>query len=217
MKRCFDIVLSFAGLLLLGPLMLLCAILVKLTSKGPVLFCQTRVGRDFRKFTIFKFRTMAERNFESGAQVTVDGDSRITPVGWFLRKTKLDETPQLWNVLTGSMSFVGPRPEVEKYVEMFSDEYRTLLQVPPGITGVASIAFRHEERILASRPDPQQAYVDEVLPAKIRLEKGYVRRSSVWLDLRLIFLTFAVVLGYPSPFATGLESIDGDGRAVRDP
>ena len=110
------------------------------------------------------------------------------------------------------MSFVGPRPEVEKYVEMFADDYRTLLQVSPGITGVASIAFRNEERILARRKDPQSAYVEEILPAKIRLEKDYVSRASIWLDLQLIFLTLAVVLGYRSPFPTGLESTDGVDR-----
>jgi lipopolysaccharide/colanic/teichoic acid biosynthesis glycosyltransferase len=170
-------------------LLLLVGIMVKLSSSGPVLFRQERVGRGFRRFKILKFRTMVSNAPKLGGQLTAGKDPRITPIGHVLRKTKLDELPQLVNVLKGDMSFVGPRPEVPRFVEMFRKDYEELLTVRPGITDPASIRYRHESDILGRSPDPETAYVEEVLPEKIALAKEYVSRSSLLFDLRLIFAT----------------------------
>lgn len=189
MKRLFDFTVALLGLILLSPLLLLIALLIKLTSRGPVLFRQERVGRSFRRFHICKFRTMVLDAERLGGQLTAGRDRRITTVGRFLRKTKLDELPQLVNVLKGEMSFVGPRPEVPKYVEMFRDEYVELLKVRPGITDLASLAYRHESDLLGAASDPETLYVREILPDKIRLGREYLRRRSLSLDLWLIFRT----------------------------
>jgi len=188
-KRAFDIVVSLFGLIVLSPFFIPCAILVKLTSAGPVFFRQERIGRHFRPFQIMKFRTMVQNAPKLGGQLTAGRDPRITTVGHILRKTKLDELPQLINVLVGDMSFVGPRPEVRKYVEKFHADYEELLRVRPGITDLASLKYRHESEILGQFPDPEQAYVDVVLPDKIALGKEYIRRSSLLFDLKLIMMT----------------------------
>ena len=151
---------------MLSPLLLLIALSIKLTSPGPVLFCQERVGREFHNFLIYKFRTMVPDAEKMGGQLTAGRDPRITTVGHFLRKTKLDEFPQLLNVLKGEMSFVGPRPEVPKYVEMFRDDYSELLKVRPGITDLASLEYRHESELLGKATDPESLYVQEILPEK---------------------------------------------------
>ena len=195
MKRLFDIALALFGIAVFLIPMIACAILVKLTSKGPVIFSQERMGLNFKPFRIFKFRSMVVDAPNLGAQVTVDRDPRITGIGRIMRKTKLDELPQLFNVLLGDMSFVGPRPEVQKYVDLFHDDYKILLSVRPGITGLDSIAFRHEEDILAKASDPQAAYINEVAPAKIELAKQYVSKASVPFDIKLIWLTIVSVLG----------------------
>ena len=153
-KRLFDIVLSLVGIFLFLIPMMVCAVMVKLTSKGSIIFSQERMGLGFKPFRILKFRSMVDDASSLGAQVTIDRDPRITGVGRLMRKTKLDELPQLFNVLIGDMSFVGPRPEVKKYVDMFHEDYETLLSVRPGITGLDSIAYRHEEDILAKAADP---------------------------------------------------------------
>lgn len=199
MKRLFDIGFSIFGILVSSPVMIVCGLLVKFTSSGPVLFRQIRMGRNFKPFNTLKFRTMYVESEKqgAGALVTVDGDSRITPVGRILRKTKLDEFPQLFNVLMGDMSFVGPRPEVQKFVEMFSEDYKTLLSVRPGITGLASIEFRHEEEILAAADNPGEEYVNKVLPEKIKLGKKYVEHASVWLDIKLIIKTLLSIVSAP--------------------
>lgn len=189
MKRLFDFSVALFGLLVLAPLLLLIGLLIKLTSRGPVLFCQQRVGRDFRTFSIYKFRTMVADAEKLGGQLTAGRDPRITAVGGFLRKTKLDELPQLLNVLKGDMSFVGPRPEVPKYVEMFHDQYKKLLQVRPGITDLASLEYRHESELLGQSSDPEATYVNEILPEKIRLAGEYIERQSMGLDLWLIVRT----------------------------
>ena len=189
MKRTFDIVVSFAGLVLLSPLFVVVAALIKATSAGPVFFRQQRVGRGFQPFEILKFRTMVVNAEQLGGQLTCRHDPRVTPVGRLLRKTKIDELPQLINVLKGEMSFVGPRPEVPKYVEMFRADFEELLKVRPGITDFASLKYRHESEILGQADDPEQKYLSEVLPDKIALAKQYVARSSLWLDLRLIVKT----------------------------
>lgn len=189
MKRLFDITMATVGLIIFAPLMLLIAVIIKLSSAGPILFRQTRVGRDFRPFEIYKFRSMVQDAPSKGAQITFGKDPRITPIGHLLRATKLDELPQLMNVLKGEMSFVGPRPEVPRYVEMFRDDFAQILRVRPGITDPASIRFRDEAAILGAAEDPEREYVENVLPAKIEIAKSYVQQSSLMFDIALIVKT----------------------------
>jgi lipopolysaccharide/colanic/teichoic acid biosynthesis glycosyltransferase len=193
LKRMFDIVAALFGLLLLAPLLLFLMVLVRITSRGPALFCQQRVGKNFRPFTIYKLRTMVPEAPQQGLAITAGRDPRITWIGNILRKTKLDEFPQLWNVLRGDMSFVGPRPEVQKYVEMFRDEYAVILKLRPGITDLASIEFSDESAMLGRAADPEREYIEHILPRKMALAKDYVQRSSVWLDLVIIFRTLAKI------------------------
>ena len=193
MKRLIDVFVSSLGIVLLTPLWIVTASLVKLTSRGPVFFRQERIGRGFRPFRIYKFRSMVQDAPKQGSQVTFGADPRITTVGRFLRVTKIDEVPQLFNVLLGDMSLVGPRPEVRKYVEMFRDDYAEVLRVRPGITDPASIKYRHEAEILGRAVDPEKEYVERVLPEKIRLGKEYVKDSSLWLDFLTILRTLHVV------------------------
>jgi lipopolysaccharide/colanic/teichoic acid biosynthesis glycosyltransferase len=189
MKRAFDIIVSFLGLLVLCPLLLVVAIAIKLDSPGPIFFRQERIGRGFRVFSIFKFRTMMQGSTAEGQPITVGDDPRITRVGWFLRKTKIDELPQLINVLRGEMTFVGPRPEVPQYVKLFRQDYEEILKVRPGITDLASIKYRDEAAILGQSQNPEQEYVSHVLPEKIELAKEYIKHSSLLFDLRLIVRT----------------------------
>lgn len=190
-KRLFDIFFSAIGLLGLLPLFLIVAIWVKIDSNGPVFFRQVRVGRFGRTFRIFKFRTMCLGAEERGRQITVGKDPRITTSGAFLRRHKLDELPQLLNVLLGDMSLVGPRPEVPRYVDMYPRQVRDLiLSVPPGITDFASIEYKDENSILGAAEDPERAYVQEVMPAKLIYYEKYVRERSIWLDVKLVFATF---------------------------
>lgn len=165
------------------------SVLIRLTSEGPVFFQQERVGRGFRRFKIMKFRTMVVDAEKHGMQITAGRDPRITAVGHILRKTKLDELPQLINVLRGDMSFVGPRPEVPKYVEMFRKDYEELLKVRPGITDLASLKYRHESELLGQSDDPEKTYTQQILPDKIELAKEYIERSSLLFDLNLILRT----------------------------
>jgi len=188
-KRGFDFTLAFLGLAALSPVLLVVAVLIKLTSPGPAFFFQERIGRGFRPFRIIKFRTMVPEALKSGGPLTAGKDPRVTPIGRVLRRLKLDELPQLINVLKGDMSFVGPRPEVPRYVEMFRRDYEDLLTVRPGITDLASLKFRHESEILGRSEEPEKAYIQEVLPEKIALAKEYIRRASLWFDLTLIFKT----------------------------
>lgn len=197
-KRFFDVVFSMLGLLLLAPLLAAAACLVRLTSPGPVLFRQERIGRGFRPFTIYKFRTMVADAPRRGAAITCGDDPRITPVGRFLRKTKIDELPQLFNVLRGDMSFVGPRPEVRCFVDLFPDDYREILSVRPGITDIASITYCDEATMLGQVADPQAEYIRVILPHKISLAKEYRRRSSLLFDLGLILQTLVAVVR-PAP------------------
>ncbi|MET0334218.1 MAG: sugar transferase [Rhizobacter sp.] len=191
-KRLFDIVLSAAGLLLLSPLLLAIAVWVKLDSPGPVFFRQERIGRHGVPFRIHKFRTMLHGG--QGAQITVGADRRITRAGAFLRRTKLDELPQLIDVLQGAMSLVGPRPEVPRYVAMYPVELRNkVLSVRPGITDVASLEYRNESECLAQAADPEHEYVHVVMPAKLALAARYVDQASLAFDLRLILRTFKLV------------------------
>ncbi|HDZ42115.1 MAG TPA: sugar transferase [Bacteroidetes bacterium] len=186
-KRLFDIIASIFGLLLLSPLLIVIALMIKISMPGPVLFCQNRTGRYGKPFTIYKFRTMIVNH--GGSTVSVKGENRITPLGSRLRKYKLDELPELWNVLTGDMSLVGPRPDVPEYYETLSGEEKKILELRPGITGPASIKYSNEEEILESVADPKK-YNDEILwPDKVRINLEYYRNRSFWGDIALIFKT----------------------------
>ena len=189
MKRALDLLLSTVGLLCAMPVLIVAALAIKLDSRGPVFFRQQRIGRNFRPFLIYKFRTMVPDARARGAQITAGADPRITRVGHFIRKWKLDELPQLLNVLKGDMSLVGPRPEVPKYVELFRHDYRELLSVRPGITDLASVKYRDESQLLGKSTDPERTYVEIILPEKISLGKQYIARSSFWYDLKLMWQT----------------------------
>jgi lipopolysaccharide/colanic/teichoic acid biosynthesis glycosyltransferase len=193
-KRLVDVVASAAGLLLLSPFLLLTALLIRLTSPGPALFRQQRIGRRFQPFSIYKFRTMVQDAPAKGPALTVGADPRITGIGRFLRKAKLDELPQLLNVLRGDMSLVGPRPEVPRYVEMYRDDYAEILAVRPGITDIASLEFRNESELLAAAEDPELEYCQRILPIKIQLAREYLRRSSLLFDLQLIARTVLALI-----------------------
>ncbi len=189
MKRLFDIFFSFLGLLVLAPLFVVVAILVKIDSTGPVFFRHTRMGREFKPFHVYKFRTMVNGAERMGASVTAGSDKRITRLGGLLRKTKIDELPQLLNVLTGEMSLVGPRPEVKEYVELYAPEYRRLLSVRPGITDPASLRYAEEEGVLARSPNWEEEYRKRILPDKIKLSLAYVENHSLVTDISLILKT----------------------------
>lgn len=194
MKRIFDIIASSLGLLLLSPLFLVLAIWIKLDSKGPVFYRQVRVGKDNKDFRIFKFRSMRVGS-DKGSLVTVGGrDPRITRSGYFIRKFKLDEFPQLINVLIGDMSLVGPRPEVRHYVDYWTPEQMHVLDVRPGITDPASVKFRNENELLGQAEDPEKYYIEVVMQEKIKLYLEYVNNHSFWGDVKLIFQTFKVII-----------------------
>lgn len=193
-KRLLDLFSSFLGIIVLSPVLLLVSLLVKLGDGGAVIYRQRRIGRDFEPFEIYKFRTMSSGADSDGNTCTVKGDSRITKVGNILRKTKLDELPQLFNVLKGDMSLVGPRPEVARYVDLFRKDYELVLTVRPGITDYAAIEYRNEEEVLGQLAGVQystvhDAYVAVVLPAKIALYKRYLTDLSFGADLKIISAT----------------------------
>lgn len=190
MKRLFDIFASGLGLLFLSPLFLVLAIWIKLDSPGPVFYRQVRVGRHNKDFRIYKFRSMKVGADKQGL-ITVGGhDPRITRSGYFIRKYKLDEFPQLINVFVGDMSLVGPRPEVRKYVDMYTPEQMHVLDVRPGVTSLASIRYRNENELLDKAEDPDQFYIDVVMQDKLTIDLEYVRNASFWYDIKLIFQTF---------------------------
>ena len=193
LKRIFDITLSLFGLIILLPFMLIIAILIKLDSKGPVFFKQIRVTKNGREFKIFKYRTMRVGS-DKYSQITVGKDNRITKIGSFLRKYKLDEIPQLINVFIGDMSLVGPRPEVPKYVAFYTDEQKEILKVRAGITDYASIEFSDENDLLASEEDPEKAYIEKIMPKKIELNKKYILEISILTDIKIILLTIKKIL-----------------------
>jgi lipopolysaccharide/colanic/teichoic acid biosynthesis glycosyltransferase len=188
-KRTFDLVTALLGLVLLSPLLLLVALLIKMDSKGPIFFRQERMGKGFHPFRIYKFRTMVHDAPRRGGPITFGADPRITRLGRVLRRSKIDELPQLINVLRGEMSFVGPRPEVRPYVELFRDDYKEILQVLPGITDLASVQYRDEGEVLGRFADPEAAYVGHILPEKINLAKAYIRQSSLFFDITLLLKT----------------------------
>ena len=194
LKRMMDIVVSGCALAVLWPVLLLIAIAIKIDDPGPVFYRQVRVGRGGKTFRIYKFRTMVVDADKKGLAITVGRDNRITRMGAFLRKTKLDELAQLINVFTGEMSFVGPRPEVPKYVDMYTPYQRQVLLVRPGITDYASIAYRNENDLLAGADDPEKMYIEKIMPDKIELNMKYLREISPLADIRLILSTIVAVI-----------------------
>ncbi len=194
MKRLFDILASGLGLIVLSPLFLILAIWIKLDSKGPVFYRQVRVGRNNKEFRIYKFRSMRVGS-DKGSLVTIGGhDPRITSSGYFIRKYKFDELPQLINVFIGNMSLVGPRPEVRHYVDYWTSEQMHVLDVRPGITDPASIKFRNENELMEQAEDPEDYYINVIMQEKIKLYLEYVNNHSLFKDIALIFKTFIVII-----------------------
>lgn len=188
LKSTFDRIASFIGLLFIWPILLLCAVLIcKNMPGGPVIFKQSRVGKGGKLFTMYKFRTMNVEH--SGSSISVAGESRITPFGAKLRKYKLDELPELWNVLIGDMSFVGPRPDVPGYADKLIGEDRRILQLKPGITGPASLKYRNEEELLAHQEDPVKYNNEVIFPDKVRINLNYLNHWGFWLDIKIIVYT----------------------------
>lgn len=192
-KRCFDIFASFIGLLLLSPFFIIISIVIILDSRGGVFYKQVRVGKNNVDFKLFKFRSMSTGSDKKGLLTVGGRDSRITRSGYFIRKYKLDELPQLLNVLFGDMSLVGPRPEVRKYVDMYNAEQMKVLSVKPGITDYASIEYSNENELLAKSSEPEKTYIDEIMPAKLLLNQKYIAEQGLLTDLKIIFKTIAKI------------------------
>ena len=193
-KRLFDICASAFGILILTIPFIIVSIAIKIESKGPVIFKQERVGLNGKHFKIWKFRSMVVNAESKGLQITSKEDSRVTKVGKIIRKLKIDELAQLFNVLFGQMSFVGPRPEVPKYVEMYTEEQRNVLSVKPGITDLASIEYCDENNLLDSSEDPEKTYIEEIMPKKLALNIEYIEKAGFFYDIGLIFKTFVRIL-----------------------
>ncbi|HAT4179790.1 sugar transferase [Clostridium perfringens] len=194
-KRTFDLFFSLIGIIITIPILILVSIMIKLTSKGPIIFKQERVGKNKKIFYIYKLRTMTDCDDRaSDRQVTVINDQRITRIGRILRKYKIDELPQLYNVLKGDMSFVGPRPEVKKYVKFYEEEYDEILKIKPGITDLASIEYIDENTIISKYSDPEKIYIEEVLPKKLMLNKRYIEEMSIKNDILLILKTIKKII-----------------------
>jgi lipopolysaccharide/colanic/teichoic acid biosynthesis glycosyltransferase len=193
MIRFFDILLSGLGLILLSPVFLVIYVIIRSSSRGPGFYSQKRVGKNGMPFRLYKFRTM-RRGSDRGHLITVGGkDTRITKAGYYIRKYKLDELPQLWNVFIGEMSLVGPRPEVEKYVRLYTPSQRVVLSVSPGITDYASIEFSNENELLGKSDNPERMYVEEILPKKIQYNLRYINNRTLKEYFKIIFLTFAKI------------------------
>ena len=188
-KRVFDIIASLCGIIITGVFLVIISLVIKFTSKGPIFFKQSRVGKDGMLFQILKFRTMVVNAESLGKQITIGNDNRITKVGHFLRKYKIDELPQLFNVFIGDMSLVGPRPEVPKYVELYTDEQRRVLVVKPGITDLASIRYRNENELLGKADNPEELYINIIMPDKLKLNLQYIDKSNIFLDVYIIVKT----------------------------
>ena len=199
MKRLFDVTSSGIALLLLAPLLATTGVLIALESRGGMLYRQQRIGRNGQPFTILKFRSMSVGSDRSGLLTVGDNDQRITRMGRILRKTKLDELPQLWNVLRGEMSIVGPRPEVSRYVDLYNDHQRQVLTVRPGLTDLASLAYIDENELLAASEEPEQTYIQEVMPRKLELSLSYIQQRSLLLDVKIILLTIGRIVGFGKP------------------
>ena len=189
-KRGIDILFSLIGLICLFPFFIFISFFIFITSKGGVFFVQLRVGKNNKDFKLYKFRTMVLNSDNKGLLTVGNNDKRITKLGYYLRKNKLDELPQLINVLNGTMSLVGPRPEVRKYVNLYNSEQKSILDVKPGITDLASIMYYNENEILANSVNPEQTYINEIMPIKLELNKQYINEMSLLTDLKIIFKTF---------------------------
>ncbi len=193
MKRLFDIIFSFLGIVFLSPIFFLITVLMLVTSQGPVIYKQVRVGRNNKIFKILKFRTMYVNADKLGLLSVGDRDPRITRIGYYLRKLKLDELPQLGNVLIGEMSFVGPRPEVKKYVDLYNQEQMQVLNVRPGITDLASIEFHNENELLSYQEDPEAYYINYIMPKKLQINSEYLKERTLIKDVGVIVKTFLVI------------------------
>ena len=193
MKRLFDIVVSATVLAFLALPFVVIALSIKLTSKGPVFYRQQRIGRGGQPFWLYKFRTMSI--LRVGSLITVGEDPRITPVGRVLRRWKLDELPQLWNILRGEMSFVGPRPEVERFVRYYTPEQRRLLEQTPGLAGLSQLVYPHEANILRGYPNPEEVYLQQLMPRKLAIDLQYERSRTFWSDMRLLAEIGLLILG----------------------
>ena len=194
MKRIFDIVTSGLGLIILSPLFLFLALWIRYDSRGPVFYRQVRVGRNNKDFRLYKFRSMRSGADRQGL-ITIGGrDPRVTRAGYYIRKYKLDELPQLINVFVGDMSIVGPRPEVRRYVDLYTPEQMQVLTVRPGITDMASIRYRNENELLEQAEDPEKYYREVVMPDKLKINREYIERASFWFDIRLIFCTLQAII-----------------------
>ncbi len=194
LKRSFDFIFSIIGLLLLFPFLLLIAICIKLDSKGPILFIQNRVGLNNQDFNIFKFRTMHVKSENKGLLTLGNRDYRVTNIGYFLRRYKIDEFPQLINILKGDMSFVGPRPELRYYVNFYNDDDLKIFIVRPGITGLASLEYRNEVELLEAAKSPEEYYISTIIPDKLRYNKMYIKKQTFFLDIKLIISTIIKVI-----------------------
>ena len=188
-KRIFDIICSSLGLIVLSPMLIIVTILIKKGSDGPVFFKQIRVGENEKEFLILKFRTMVVDAEKLGKQITIGNDSRITKIGALLRKYKLDELPQLINVFKGEMSLVGPRPEVPRYVKLYTEEQRKVLKIKPGITDLASLRYKDENDLLGDKQDPEAFYINTVMPDKLSLNLEYMKKNNVIFDIYIIIKT----------------------------
>lgn len=191
LKRVFDILASLAGIIILSPFFLIICLLMIVSCGFPVFYLQTRVGLKGRDFKLFKFRTMHKDSDKKGLLTVGGRDPRVTAIGYYLRKYKLDELPQLFNVLLGTMSLVGPRPEVRKYVDMYTKEQQQVLSVKPGITDFASLEYINENELLAQSANPEQTYIQEIMPAKLALNMKYIQQQGLGVDLKIIFNTIA--------------------------
>lgn len=194
MKRVFDVIVSFCVLIVFFPIGLILALFISIESRGGVFYFQQRIGFKGNPFSLFKFRTMTKNADKSGKLTVGMKDARITRTGYFIRKYKLDEFPQFINVLIGQMSIVGPRPEVKEYVDLYNDEQRKILNVKPGITDYASIEYFNENELLGNSTDPQKTYIEEVMPAKLALNKKYVDNASLSTDIKIMWLTFLKIV-----------------------
>ena len=193
-KRVFDFLFSVIGLVAITPVMLILAFIITIDSKGGVFYKQVRIGKNQKPFSLYKFRSMRTDADKKGLLTVGNNDSRITKIGYYLRKYKLDELPQLINVLFGNMSFVGPRPEVEKYVKLYNQEQLMVFNVKPGITDWASIKYVNENEILAKSSQPEKTYIEEIMPAKLKLNLEYVKHNNVFVDIKIILLTIKAIV-----------------------
>ena len=213
-KRLFDLAVASAGLVLLTPVFLIIGVLIKLDTPGPVFYLGDRIGKDGRPFKMFKFRTMVVHADQMGSALTHGGDPRVTHMGQILRKWKLDEVPQLINILRGEMSLVGPRPEAQVYVAYYTPEQRQVLTVKPGMTGLTQIRYRHEETLLSQCTNREEEYIRTIMPQKLALDLEYIENRSFLSDLDLIVQTFVAVLG-PDEASEGAAGVS-ETPAVRD-